>query len=87
MLSLVVVGSQRYVGQFVGHYIRTSVVPGRFGSAASFRWPSEKTQLPALRLAADDLPNVACDGSGTRLAGQHEFVHFDDCRNQLANND
>lgn len=42
--------------------------------------PSERTQLPALRLATDSLPYMESDGTGARLVGQQNFVHFDDCR-------
>lgn len=42
--------------------------------------PSERTQLPALRLAVDSLPYVESDGVGARLVGQPLFAHFDDCR-------
>lgn len=42
--------------------------------------PSEKTQLPALRLAVDSLPYLESDGIGARLTGHQDYVHFDDCR-------
>lgn len=46
--------------------------------------PSEKTQLPALRFAIENLKFVEADPAGARPAGDSENVLFDDCRNEDA---
>lgn len=42
--------------------------------------PSERAQLPALRLAIESLPNLEFLNGGVRIAGDEAISIFDDCR-------